>query len=152
MHVMDNECYFLVKDCIKNTLNMNLQLVPPHFHRANMAKKYIDVFRNNFVSRLATADPSFPLHIWCRLMLLATTTLNVLRPARINPNLWAYEFLHGVFDYNKTPLAPQGTKVFAHGATSNSRTWDPPGIESWNIGMALDHHRCYKLCTLSTRE
>ena len=108
LYMIDNECSELVKDYVKNALKIDLLLVPPHLHRTNAAEKAIDIFKNHFIAGLATVDPSFPLHLWCRLLPLATTTLNLMRPSRINPKLSAYELLNGIFDYNKTPLAPPG--------------------------------------------
>ena len=80
LHIMDNECSNIVKNYIKTSKHIELLLVPPHSHRANMAEKAIDIFKNHFVAGLATVHPSFPLHLWCRLLPLATTTLNLLRP------------------------------------------------------------------------
>ena len=117
----------------------------------NIAKKAIDIFKNHFASGLATANLSFPLHLWCRLVPLATITLNLLRPARINPRLSAHKFLNRVFNYNKTPLAPPGTKVLVHDAPSNRKTWAPHGSDGWCIGIAPDHYRCHRLYISSTR-
>ena len=105
IHVMDNECPSVVKKYLQEN-NVELRLVPPFQHRANAAEKAIGIFKDHFISGLATVDPNFPLHLWCCLIPLAVTTLNLLRPSRINPKLSAYEFLNGIFDYNKTPLAP----------------------------------------------
>ena len=44
----------------------------------------------------------------------ATQTLNLLRRSRINPQLSAEAKLNGAFDYNRTPMAPPGTKVLIH--------------------------------------
>ena len=52
-------------------------------------------------------DKNFPLHIWCRLLDQAELTLNMLRTSRLNPNLSAHEQLHGIHDFNATPLAHQ---------------------------------------------
>ena len=95
--------------------------------------------------------PSFPLHLWCRLLPLATATLNLLRPSRINPKLSAYELLHGTFDYNKTPLAPPGSKVLVHDAPAKRGTWDSHGTEGWYIGAAPDHYRCHTVYIPSTK-
>ena len=38
-------------------------------------------------------------------------TLNMLRTSRLNQTKTAYEELEGAFDFNKTPLAPLGTKA-----------------------------------------
>lgn len=93
-----------------NTRGIHL-LVPPCMHRVNAAENAIDSFKNHFIAGLATLNPEFPMHLWCRLLPLATTTLNLLRPSRVNPKLSAEEFLNGVFDYNKTPISPPGCKV-----------------------------------------
>ena len=114
IHVMDNECSQATKDYIIHTKKIDLLLVPPYMHRVNAAEKAIDTFKNHFIAGLASLDPQFPMHLWCRLLPLATTTLNLLRPSRVNPRLSAEEFLNGVFDYNKTPIAPPGCKVLVH--------------------------------------
>ena len=90
LHTIGNECSNKVKNYIKNSKNIELLIVPPYSHRANTAEKAIVVFKNRFIYGLVTVHPSCPLHLWCRLLYLATTTLNLLRPSRINPNLSAH--------------------------------------------------------------
>ena len=53
--------------------------------------------------------------------------------------------LEGVFDFNKTPLAPPGTRVVLHEKPSQRLSWDPHGTEGWYLGPALEHYRCYRL-------
>ena len=67
MHILDNECSAEFKERIKSN-NMKYQLVPPHDHRRNFAKKVIQVFKIHFISILCGADKSFPLHLWDRLL------------------------------------------------------------------------------------
>ena len=98
IHVMDNECPLVVKEYIIIAKNMQLLLVLPCTHRVNAAEKAIESYKNHFISVLATLHPYFPLHLWCRLIPLASTNLNLLRPSRINPRLSAEECLNGVFD------------------------------------------------------
>jgi hypothetical protein len=77
-----------------------------------------------------------------------------LRNCRFNPKLSAHTALHSVFDYNKTPLAPLGTKVVIHEKTDKHKTWSTHGTDGWYIGPALDHYRCvdcYIPATHSTR-
>ena len=93
LHVMDNECSDGVKNYIKHAKNIELLLVPPYMHRVNAAEKAIDVFKNYFTTGFATVGSDFLLHLWCCLMPLATTTLNLLRPSRINPKVSSYERL-----------------------------------------------------------
>ena len=126
---MGTECPLVAKERITNAKKMELLLVPPYAHRVNAAEKAIDSYKNHFISGLVTLHSDFPLHLWCRLITLASTTLNLLRPSRINPRLSAEECLNGVFDYNKTPIAPPGCKVVVHESTTNKGTWSPHGVD-----------------------
>ena len=64
---------------------INYQIVPPHVHWRNTAKRAIRTFKNHFVAILCGTDPDFPLHLWCRLLPQAQLTLNLLRKSQINP-------------------------------------------------------------------
>ena len=77
---------------------------------------------------MATLPLQSPLHIWCIILTLTITTLNLLCPSLINPRLPEEETPNGTFNYNKTPVAPPGTKVVVHGKPNNRKTWDPPWI------------------------
>ena len=90
-------------------------------------------------------DKNFPLHLWCHLLDQAELTLNMLRTSRINPNLSAHEQLHGIHDFNATPLAPPGTKCIAHEKSSQCGTWAPHGQHGWYVGAAPEHYRCYQI-------
>jgi hypothetical protein len=72
-------------------------------------------------------------------------TLNLLRGSRINPKLSAYAQLHGAFDYNKTPLAPPGTKVVIHEKPSIRQLHAPHGVDGYYVGPAMKHFRCYRV-------
>ena len=122
-----------------------LQLFPPNDHRTNQAEKAIDTWKCHFLAGLSGVDPNFPLHHWCRLLPQATQTLNLLRRSRINPRLSAEAQLNGEFDYNRTPMAPPGTKVLIHETPQQRRTWDLHGKEGWYIGTSPLHYRCYHI-------
>jgi hypothetical protein len=83
-------------------------------HRRNAAERAIRTFKNQFVAILCSIDPSFPMHFWVGLLPQALITLNLLRSSRLNLRLSAYEHLEFTFDFNRTPLAPPGTKVVFH--------------------------------------
>jgi hypothetical protein len=55
------------------------QLVPPHNHQRNAAEKAIGTWKDHFIAGLSSLDPNFLMHLWCRLVPQATTTLNLLR-------------------------------------------------------------------------
>ena len=126
------------------------QLMPPHIHRRNSAKRAIQTFKNHFIAGLASTDPNFPLSNWCRLLPQAELTLNLLRPSRLNPKLSAYALLEGTFDFTRTPLAPPGTRVIVHEKTTQRLTWAPHGVDGWYIGPAMDHYQCYRVWIPST--
>ena len=68
LHILDNECSQEFKDVI--TLNkMKFQLVPPHDHRRNAAEKAVQIFKDHFVAVLCGTDDTFPMKLWCQLLL-----------------------------------------------------------------------------------
>jgi hypothetical protein len=143
---------------LKQTLNKHKiayqLLVPPHLHRLNAAERAIQTFKNHFITTLCIADPNFPAKEWDRLLPQAELTLNLLRNCRFNPKLSAYAALHGTFDFNKTPIAPPGTKVLIHEKPDNRLSWAPRGTDTWYIGPAMEHYQCvncYMPDTHSTR-
>jgi hypothetical protein len=52
MHFMDNEAPEELKQFIRGELKMTLQLITPHSHRANIAERAIQTFKNHFCSIL----------------------------------------------------------------------------------------------------
>ena len=133
-----------------NAEKVEHQLVSPHIHQLNSTECAIHTFKNHFIAGLASTDPNFPLSNLCRLLPQAELTLNLLRPSRLNPKFSAYAQLEGAFDFNRTPLAPPGTRVIVHEKPTPCRTWAPHGVDGWYIGPALDHYQCYRVWIPST--
>ena len=107
---MYNELSKAVKNYV-STQDVNWQLVEPNNHRVNAAKRPIQTFKNHLIAGLCTMDPIFPLQLWCYLLAHAEMTPNMLRTSKADPTKSAYGVLEGLFDYNKTPLAPPGCKL-----------------------------------------
>ena len=147
MHVMDNQCPDTVKEYMCDN-KIDFQLVPPHIHCTNATEKSISTFKDHFLAGLCRVHPNVPMRLWCRLIPLATTTLNLQRPSRINPNLSAEVLLNGAFDYNKTMLAPPDTKVLLHETPEKRGTWEPHGVDGWYIGAAPEHYHCHRIFVL----
>lgn len=108
------------------------------------------MIKNHFLGRLASLDPQFPMHLWDRLLPQAVLTLNLLRPAWLNPRLSAESYLNGQFNYLKTPLAPPGVKVQMHKKPSNRPSFGYHSTDSWYIDPAPQHYRCYCIYMPST--
>jgi hypothetical protein len=104
---MDNEASAALKRTIREK-DMEYQIAPPHMHRRLAAERAIQTFKNHFVAILCGTDPGFPTNQWDKLLAQTQLTLNLLRTARVKPQLSAEAYLNGPFDYNKTPIAPTG--------------------------------------------
>jgi hypothetical protein len=105
---------------------------------------YIRTYKNHLLACLATCDPDFPVSEWDRLLFQVELTLNLLRSSRVNPKLSAHAYLHCNFDFNKTPLAPLGTKVVVHLKPDQRPSWAYHGEEGWYVGPSMEHYRCVK--------
>ena len=141
---LDNEASAALKSFMAEQ-DVDFQLVPPHVHRRNAAERAIRTFKNHFISGLCSTDRNFPLHLWDRLLPQALLSLNLLRSSRINPKLSAWAQVHGAFDFNRTPLAPPGTRVLIHEPSTVRETWAPHAVEGWYVGPAPLHYRCYTI-------
>ncbi len=60
LNVMDNECSAAVEKHIKAS-KINIQLVLPHNHHVNAAKRAIATFKEHFIAALAIVDKLCPL-------------------------------------------------------------------------------------------
>ena len=103
-----------------------------------------------FLAGISTLDPNFPIQEWDRLLPQCDITLNLLHSSRRQPNLSEYAATFGNFNFNRTPLAPPGTRVLVHKKTEQRASFAPHGVDGWYIGPSLDHYRCYICYTPST--
>ena len=62
LHILDNECSAEMKAAIADH-QMKMQLVPPHDHRQNAAKKVVQIFKDHFIAVLCGTDTSFPMQL-----------------------------------------------------------------------------------------
>jgi hypothetical protein len=146
---MDNEASTARKHFF-HSKDIKFKLVPPHVHRQNAAERAIQTFKNHLVAILCSTDTQFPIHLWDRLIPHAVITLNLLRQLQINPKLSAHAQLHGIFDYNKTPLTPTGTKVIIHEKPDHRGSWSPHGLNGWYVGPAMEHYRSHRVYCSTT--
>ena len=64
-------------------------------------------------------------------------TLNLVRSARSNPKLSAYAYIHGTFDFNKTPISPPGTRVLAHDKPEKRPSWGYHGTQGFLLNLRI---------------
>jgi hypothetical protein len=117
-HRLDKECSAAFKACIAKN-GMTHKLVPPDCHWRNIAKRAIQMFKNNFISILSGVDDRFPLSLWCHLVRPAELTANLLRQSNVAPKVSAYAHVHWQHNYMKRPFAPLGCTVMAHTKPKN---------------------------------
>ncbi len=55
------------------------------------------------------------------------------------------------FDYNKTPIAPLGTKGLVYDDPAVRASWAPHGTDAYYVGVALKHYRCMHFFIPATR-
>jgi hypothetical protein len=147
---LDNEASKLLKTYLHQQ-DIIFQLVPPYSHRQNAAEREIRSFKDHLIAGLCSTDKSFPMHLWDILFPQSVITLNMLRTSLINPKLSASTHIDGQYDYNRSPMAPPGTRIIAHETPSRRRTWAPHGQDGWYIGPAREHYRCYTVYVNKTR-
>ena len=148
-HKLDNECSQALQSALEAN-KVKFQMAPPHIHRTNAAERAIRTFKDHLLAGLASVDPNFPMYLWDRLLHQATITLNLLRPARLNPNLSAYAFSNGCFNYMSTLLAPPGIRVEIHEKPNNRPSFGYHSTSAFYLGPALNHYRCYRVFVPTT--
>jgi hypothetical protein len=136
---LDNEATGTLQDFLIAS-DIDFQLAPPHVHRRNAAERAIRTFKNHFIAGLCSTNPDFQLNMWDKLLPQCLVTLNLLRRSRINLQLSAQAHINGAFDFNRTPLAPPGTKVIIHEKPATRGTWAPRAVEGWYLGPAQRHY------------
>ena len=120
-------------------------------HQVNAAERAIQTVKNHLIAGLCTVHKLFPMQLWCELLQQCEITLNLLRASRRNPKLSAYAILEGEFNFNKTPLAPPGSKALVYEDTKLRTSFAPHAKDAWYIGPAMQHYRCYKFWMPETR-
>jgi hypothetical protein len=141
LNVMDNQATKHIKKFLTEN-DCKLQVVKPHNHHVNVAKKAIQTFKAAFIAALATMDSDFPLQLWDRLTSQVEDTLNLLRGSWVDPSKSAYEILNAPYDWIHYPLAPLGCKAIVYEDGDTCGSWASRGVDAFYLGPAKDHYRC----------
>ena len=152
LNIRDNKAGANFKRVITKTWQVKFQLVLPDMYHGNKAKQMIHQFKNHFLSILADVNAAFPPHLWDLLLSQAKLTINLLCQVTVDPKILVCEYFNGPFDFNKIPLASAGCRVLIHTNPGTCRSWNYRAKQSFYVGPALDHYRCYKLVKLETKQ
>jgi hypothetical protein len=74
-----------------------------------------------------------------------------LRTSRVNNKLSAYAILDGQFEFDKTPLAPVGTKALVFLDPKRRTSWSTHAVDAWYSGPAKQYYRNFKFYIPETR-
>ena len=117
-----------------------LEFVPPDIHWHNIVKQAIQTYKSHFILVLAGVDDSFLIY-WLDLLIPQTVLkMNLLRQSNVEPNVMAYAYLHGQFDYNYVPLAPMGCAVQFHIKPKQQWSWGEHSIDGWYVQRSPKHY------------
>ena len=149
-HVLDNEAPEEFKQAIREN-NCRVELTPADMHRRNVAEKAMQTFKGHFKSVLAGVSDDFPMREWDELLPQTVLTLNLLRQSHVAPNISAYAYHHGSFDYNRMPLAPMGCAVQFHVKPDRRKTWGEHSMDGWYLKTSVEHYRCHVVFVKKTQ-
>jgi hypothetical protein len=77
-HVLDNKISDNMKNQIRDTCKLDMELVPPGCHRRNTAKVVMRNFKAHFLSVLAGVANGFPPNLWDWLLPQTKITINLI--------------------------------------------------------------------------
>jgi hypothetical protein len=111
----------------------------------------MQTFKGHFKAILAGVSDDFPIREWDELIPQTVLTLNLLRQSNVAPNISAYAYHHGSFDYNRMPLAPMGCAVQFHIKPDRRKTWGEHSMDGWYLRTSPEHYRCHVVFVKKTQ-
>ncbi len=138
-HVLDNEAPAEFLEAIHKN-GCRVEKTPADIHQQNIAKRAIQTYKSHFIATMAGVSDDFPIHQWHELVPQIILTLNLLRQSLMAPNILAYAYHHGNFDYNQMPLAPMGCAVQFHIKPNRRKSWGEHASDGWYLKTSPDHY------------
>ncbi len=92
-HILDNEVSENMKNHIRDTCKVDMELVPPGCHRRNAAKVALRNFKAHFLSALAGVANNFPPNLWDWLLPQTKIMINLSQQSNATLNVLAYAHL-----------------------------------------------------------
>ena len=102
-------------------------------------ERAIQTLKNSFINVRSGVDTAFLKWAWNHILEHVVVTLNMLCPSRLSPQISAYMQLHGIFDFNETPIAPAGCKIIIRDRTNEQPSW----VNHESIGFYVRPAFCY---------
>jgi hypothetical protein len=105
--MLDNEAPRDYLDTIKEQ-GLEWELIPPHNHRRNVAKRAIQTAKGHIIVNVMGCDPTFPLKEWHRILPQIEMTLNMLRASNVRPMISAHTYVYRQHDYKSDAIGTIG--------------------------------------------
>jgi hypothetical protein len=109
------------------------------------------MFKGHFISVLAGVADGFPINQWDELLSQTILTLNLLRQSNVAPNISAYAYHHGSFDYNRMPIEPMGCAVQFHIKPGRQKTFGEHSEDGFYLKTSEEHYRTHVIFAKKTR-
>jgi len=100
---------------------------------------------------LAGVADGFPINQWDELLPQTILTLNLLHQSNVAPNISAYAYHHGSFDYNRMPIAPMGCAVQFHIKPGRCKTFGEHSADGFYLKTLEEHYRTHIVFCKKTR-
>jgi len=100
---------------------------------------------------LAGVAEGFPINQWDKLLPQTILTLNLLRQSNVAPNISAYAYHHGSFDYNWMTLAPMGCAVQFHIKPGRRNTFGEHSEDGFYLKTSEEHYRTHVIFAKKTQ-
>lgn len=142
-----------MSEILRETIEEKLKLgmVPPGFHMRNVTEVSIKSFKVHFISIMTGLPVSFPMHLWDKLLPQAKLMLNIIRPLHAMPKISSHKYSFRLFDFNRTPLTPIGSKVQCHKKADKRGTWEGHSVGDWFMCLPQDHYRVFRCYIKATK-
>ena len=88
-------------------------------HRQNSSEQAIRTCKNHYIEVFSTTDIDFTISECDRQVFQYPITMNLRRNTRVNPSILACTHLYDPYNFNKSPMAPPGTRVVFHDKPDN---------------------------------
>jgi hypothetical protein len=149
-HILDNEAPVELKEAICEN-KCRVELTPADMHRRNAAERAIQTFKGRFISVLSGVPNSFPINQWDELLPQTVLTLNLLRQSNVVPNISAWAYHNGSFDYNRIPIAPMGCEVQFHIKPARRKSFGEHSEDGFYLRTSEEHYRTHVVFVKKTR-
>ena len=142
LHVLDNEYSRPVKKFLLKK-DTDIQIVEAHNHAVLAAETAVKSAKYHTVAHLATIDPNCPtFNVGASSFPRSRSPSTSYKPRGWIQKKSAYEALKGrKFDWNRTPIAPVGSRALSFLPSSVRNTFQAHAINTWYVGMSMLHYR-----------